>query len=310
MASRWGGRKSYNPKNKGKKSYQPILTFLAETREYLAGGLRNGDRPTGKEVAEHLRQAFRALPACVQQIFARADSGFYCWEAVAAYLERGCQFVIVARKTARLLDLLHAAQWKPSPQTDADAQCEFTYQPDGWEKAFRFVALRYEQPPQPADEVEQYQLFATGKYTYRVFVTDMPEPIHLVVAFYNGRAGGREPDQGSEQRCRAGGASLGTIRYEPQLLSDGDAGLQLELLADAVQPRRAGRGGHLAAHYAGHGAVAVSVRGGEDLESCRANRCELQRSLRRKRAVRKAHGSVARHHAAGQQLRARAGGGC
>jgi len=28
-----GGRKSYNPKNKGKKSYQPILTFLAETRE-------------------------------------------------------------------------------------------------------------------------------------------------------------------------------------------------------------------------------------------------------------------------------------
>src|SRR5271157_4065849 len=28
-----GGRKGYNPKNKGKKSYQPILTFLAETRE-------------------------------------------------------------------------------------------------------------------------------------------------------------------------------------------------------------------------------------------------------------------------------------
>ncbi len=28
-----GGRKSYNPSNKGKKSYQPMLTFLAETRE-------------------------------------------------------------------------------------------------------------------------------------------------------------------------------------------------------------------------------------------------------------------------------------
>ena len=36
-----GGRKSYNPKNKGKRSYQPILTFLAETREYIAGELRN-----------------------------------------------------------------------------------------------------------------------------------------------------------------------------------------------------------------------------------------------------------------------------
>jgi len=42
-----GARKSYNPKNKGKKSYQPILTFVAETKEYLAGELRNGDRPRG-----------------------------------------------------------------------------------------------------------------------------------------------------------------------------------------------------------------------------------------------------------------------
>src|SRR5262249_9812958 len=34
-----GGRKGYNPKHKGKKSYQPILTFLAETREYISGEL-------------------------------------------------------------------------------------------------------------------------------------------------------------------------------------------------------------------------------------------------------------------------------
>jgi hypothetical protein len=37
-----GGRKGYNPKNRGKRSYQPMLTFLAETREYIAGELRNG----------------------------------------------------------------------------------------------------------------------------------------------------------------------------------------------------------------------------------------------------------------------------
>src|SRR5262249_57583346 len=29
-----GARKGYNPKNKGKKSYQPILTFLAQTPAY------------------------------------------------------------------------------------------------------------------------------------------------------------------------------------------------------------------------------------------------------------------------------------
>ena len=70
-----GARKSYNPKNKGKKSYQPILTFLAETREYVAGELRNGDRPTGKQIARHLHSAFQSLPAGVEKIFARADAG-------------------------------------------------------------------------------------------------------------------------------------------------------------------------------------------------------------------------------------------
>jgi hypothetical protein len=39
-----GARKGYNPQHKGKKSFQPILTFLAETREYVGGQLRKGDR--------------------------------------------------------------------------------------------------------------------------------------------------------------------------------------------------------------------------------------------------------------------------
>ena len=54
-----GARKGYNPKNKGKKSFQPILTFLAETREYIWGELRNGDRPDGKQIARHLQSVDR-----------------------------------------------------------------------------------------------------------------------------------------------------------------------------------------------------------------------------------------------------------
>src|SRR5450432_1712898 len=80
-----GGCKGYNPKNKGKKSYQPILTFLAETREYIWGELRNGDRPTGKQIHDHLRNVRAALPPSVKRIYGRADSGFYCREAVEAY---------------------------------------------------------------------------------------------------------------------------------------------------------------------------------------------------------------------------------
>jgi Transposase DDE domain group 1 len=135
-----GGRKGYNPKNKGKKSYQPILTFLAETREYVWGELRNGDRPTGKQIHDHLRNVRAALPSSVRQVYGRADSGFYCREAVEAYEGIDARFVICARKTSRLVEELRQAQWKPSPKTDADAECEFRYQPEGWSKPYRFVA--------------------------------------------------------------------------------------------------------------------------------------------------------------------------
>jgi hypothetical protein len=57
-----GARKGYNPKNKGKKSFQPILTFLAETREYVWGELRNGDRPDGKQIAPSAKCLRRLTP--------------------------------------------------------------------------------------------------------------------------------------------------------------------------------------------------------------------------------------------------------
>jgi Transposase DDE domain group 1 len=127
----------------------------------------------------------------VKQVYGRADSGFYCREAVEAYEEIDARFVICARKTSRLVEELRQGQWKPSPKTDADAECEFRYQPDGWSKPYRFVALRKQKPREElgAEETEQYQLFETSQYKYRVFVTDMSDPIYFVVWFYGQRGG-------------------------------------------------------------------------------------------------------------------------
>jgi hypothetical protein len=152
--------------------------------------LHNGDRPTGPEIARHLKTVFEALPTQVETIFPRADSGFYCGDAVAAYEGHGVQFIISARKTARLVEELKAAVWRVSPRTDADGQWEFHYQPEGWKKAYRF-GLRYKKKPKPAtaDEPEQYQLFDPPEYTYRVFVTNMKRAVDLPVWFYDQRAG-------------------------------------------------------------------------------------------------------------------------
>lgn len=188
FGNQMGARKGYNPKNKGKKSYQPILSFIAETREYATGALRTGDRPDGREIAAHLDAVEKSLPPCVKRVYARADSGFYCREAIEAYEQKGWQYIVVARKTARLIDELIAADWKPSPKTDADEQCEFLYQPEGWSEARRFLALRYERA-ESDENPEQYQLFDTPQYIYRVFVTDLDSPIDLAIWFYNQRAG-------------------------------------------------------------------------------------------------------------------------
>ena len=94
FGNQMGARKGYNPKNKGKKSFQPILTFLAETNDYIAGELRNGDRPTGKQIAAHLQMVFAAVPKMVKTLLARADSGFYCWDGVQAYESVKCGFIV------------------------------------------------------------------------------------------------------------------------------------------------------------------------------------------------------------------------
>ena len=97
---------------------------------------------------------------------------------------------------------MYAAAWKPSPKTDGDGECEFRYQPDGWKKEYRFVALRYEKAPEEMgpEEAEQYQLFETSQYKYRVFVTDFSDSIDMVVWLYRQRGGADHPLHAAAQR--------------------------------------------------------------------------------------------------------------
>src|SRR3989449_8475392 len=95
---------------------------MAETREYLHGDLHNGDRHSGEEIANHIQKVIASLPATAKTIYGRADSGFYCWEAIEAYEAGHCQFIVCARKTDRLVEQLQKAVWKPSKQTDADEE--------------------------------------------------------------------------------------------------------------------------------------------------------------------------------------------
>src|SRR2546429_2630357 len=73
-----GARRSNNPKKQGKKSYQPILTLVSETREYIGGGVGHGERPTGAPIARHLEAGFAAVPRCRGRNFSTACAWVHC----------------------------------------------------------------------------------------------------------------------------------------------------------------------------------------------------------------------------------------
>jgi len=63
----FGNQKELQPQEHRQEKLPPILTFLAETREYISGELRDGDRPTGAQITRHLERVFEAMPPPFRQ---------------------------------------------------------------------------------------------------------------------------------------------------------------------------------------------------------------------------------------------------
>jgi Transposase DDE domain group 1 len=172
----------YNPGHRGKKSYQPVISTIAETGEFICGRQRSGDTISGEEIAEQLDQVFTHLPPKVEYVTSRMDSGFYCKEAIEKHEQYRIHYTIAVKKHAPIQQEIVTVRWKKCKISDGIA--EFWYQPGGWKKPHRFVVARYKK--QNADE--QTEMFEDIAYKYRVFVTDLCRKPHKVVTEYDGRA--------------------------------------------------------------------------------------------------------------------------
>jgi hypothetical protein len=176
-----GAKVGYCPKDRGAKCFKPIISSLSQTGEIIYAQQRKGDRIGGLEIAKHLKRLFIKVPADAQRIW-RADSEFYCKEAVMICEQQDVNFVISVRKTAPIMQFIRDANWTKSKL--CDGLTEFYYQPIGWARKYRFIVARYEKK-----QDEQTELFEDTKYKYRAFVTDMDDPMYKIVKEYDGRAG-------------------------------------------------------------------------------------------------------------------------
>jgi Transposase DDE domain group 1 len=179
-----GGRKGYNPKNRGKKGFRPVLCFIHETREYFVGKLRKGVTIGGEEVAVLIRVFKKYLPGCVKEVILRGDGEFISWEAVKAAREEGFHFIFGNKVCAPPFG---SAGWYKARKNDAVEYNEVLYQPAGWGEACRFVCMRIPQGT-PSEGDTQIELLKDASYTYRIFVTDLTAAAHTVIEEYDQRA--------------------------------------------------------------------------------------------------------------------------
>ena len=135
-----GAAKGYNPKNKGKLSYHPLICFLSEMKIVLNSWFRTGSAYTSNGIVEFMKQTLAALPASVKKIFFRADSGFFNGQLFDLLEYKGHEYLVKAKLTTTIKQKLSEQNWIEF--NSHTAICEFEYQAQGWSKARKMYAVR------------------------------------------------------------------------------------------------------------------------------------------------------------------------
>jgi hypothetical protein len=172
----------YNPHARGKRCYHPLLCIEANSGYLWDLVLRPGNVVAWADSLEMLDHSLSCKTDRVREVRARADSGFG-YEPVLKHLEDwSVDYAVVARLSRVLKRILPGLEYQPYSHSWEVA--EFEHQHWGWSKARRFVVARRLQ------ELTESQptLFASGRYVYRAWVTNLSLTPAGVWHFYEGRA--------------------------------------------------------------------------------------------------------------------------
>ena len=135
-----GACKGYNPKNKGKLSYHPLICFLSQMKIVLNTWFRAGSAYTSNGIVEFMKQTIACLPSSVKTIFFRADSGFFNGNLFDLLENDGHEYLVKAKLTNAIKQVLLQQQWES--KDSYSAVCEFEYQAYGWSAARKMYAVR------------------------------------------------------------------------------------------------------------------------------------------------------------------------
>ena len=179
--------RGYNPKKKGRRSYHPLFCFIGETRDYLAGLLRSGKHHTSYQVIPFLKGILKKLPAHIQKIRLRADSGFFSVDFLKFLVKRSIEFYVVVPLQPWIQKKIWGIKdWKDIGWGVEVSELEYIL---AKEITLRLVVIR-KRVKKGESSKKQLKLLAMEEvlYDYQVIVTNGLLVAEEVWRFYNQRA--------------------------------------------------------------------------------------------------------------------------
>ena len=178
-----GAEVGYNPRYRGKRSYDPLLCLEANSSFLWDTELRPGNAGPWAGSEELLACCLLAIPADIREVRVRADAGFGFHPVLALLEQRPAQYAVVARLTSAFKRVLGGlryhrlnARWEIA---------EFEHRLTGWPCARRCIVAR-----RKIDETEpEPTLFVLERHLYRAWFTNLSLTPAGVWNFYDGRAG-------------------------------------------------------------------------------------------------------------------------
>src|SRR6266513_3235745 len=178
-----GAEVGYNPRYRGKRSYDPLLCVEANSSFSWDVELRRGDAGTWAGSEELLACCFLSTPSDIRELRVRADAGFGYGPVLEMLETRFAQYAVVARMTAPLKRALGALRYERLNPRWEIAECE--HRTSERAPARRCVVAR--RPIEEADA--EPTLFTLARYLYRAWITSLDLTPAGVWHFYDGRAG-------------------------------------------------------------------------------------------------------------------------
>jgi hypothetical protein len=178
-----GAEVGYNPRNRGKRSYAPLLCVEANSSFLWDVELRRGDAGTWAGSEELVACCFHSTPSDIRELRVRADAGFGFGPVLDVLEARPAQYAVVARMTPSLKRALKSLSYESmNPRWEI---AEFEHRPHDWPHARRCIVAR----KKIEESDPELTLFTLERYAYRAWHTNLSLTPAGVWNFYDGRAG-------------------------------------------------------------------------------------------------------------------------